>query len=316
MSALFKPRSFSRNWARAAADVHGLSPAYQHFAAKGVAFQRTNTVSQDLYQGIIKKIGSSLETQPTAMRQYADALGIPVQAIGNWFSKSAHQSDVGTWSVNDVAMLSSIYNHMGRGLEEDAAIAAARDEMFTYRLPVEHALAQWASHPDISWFAAYHYDLFRILARAGAKMLGTRASLADRQRVLGQVITTTALLTVIQPAVNLVLNSVLPERDKKHWKIQTFGVAELPAVAAHAILGSAKWNSVMGRMWSAPAGTTMAMQAFPAFAHNQSLGDYLLAVAGSPIGLQYHKKETAPEALTDIFLGYFGILTESDKKGH
>jgi hypothetical protein len=172
---------------------------------KGAPLLYSKTVNKDLYQLMLDKMGNELKQDQPLLKKIGDALGYVnpynlVKAIYNFSGKA-------TWSINDIAMLESIYEDMGEGLTMDQAIKETGKHIPTYRIPARVLNSTTVSklmksESGVTMFGAYHYGALKSYGEMIKSLLG-KVPMKERMGALDKI----AMLV-------LITYFVYPELDK------------------------------------------------------------------------------------------------------
>ena len=183
---------------------------YTDALEKGTALLYSKTVNRDLYNLMLKKMGTELEQTPTLARKIGNALGYAnpkklIKAIYDFSGKA-------TWAVNDIATLQSIYEEMGHGKTFDEAMKETGKHIPTYRIPprvLNSTALSKIMKPEsgVTMFGGYHYGAMKSYGEMAKTLIGDN-SVKDKAEALDKI----AMLA-------LITYFIYPELDKFAKKI-------------------------------------------------------------------------------------------------
>jgi len=212
-------------------EVSGFGDKYMRILSDGGPLMYLNSKEGLVSPESMRDMVLSVTDELAAKKEHATilkALGWTpkkVIKIGKWWSDHQQTS---LWWFNDVAMMQRVMElEKHRGMSESEAVARAGETLPTYQMPQGHKLLNMVTHPDITWFANYHYGLFRAYAKMIRRAVWSSKDIHPRDRVeaFDQLAMAGIVTFVIYPMVDSAIQQMTGNK-KAH--MARFGLSAIP----------------------------------------------------------------------------------------
>ena len=187
---------------RAIRDVSSMNSNYLRVLRAGAGLRYGDAATCNFTDLMIQRMGGEIERNPTVWNQIAKLSGFETAAkLSKWMLDKSNRA---MWLANDAFLLQRVYELERKGLPLEQAIKAAEDHIANYRIPSEvmgsRAVSNFLQNRDIDVFSAYHYGLFKSVARMARGLGGTPKQKLD---AVGHIIVMAAMVMGAYPLATM-----------------------------------------------------------------------------------------------------------------
>lgn len=216
----------ARTGTKAAVEVMTLGPKYQQMLREGSALLYADTQTRNFQKLLMDKAGGEFFQDPKAVNLFAQAAGLPVDAV-KFIYRKANEA---LWGIGDVFMLQRQMELEAKGMSTRKAIHEAERDIPNYRIPDQvmgsRAVAQFTKNPTFMMFGRYKYGQIKAWGEMFKDMLGPKATLEQRVDGAGKFLMTIIGATVAYPMLDLVAQRLFGDEHAKFKRAGGFALSD------------------------------------------------------------------------------------------
>ena len=163
------------------------------------------------------------------------------------------------WWAQDVFTMQAIRNEMEKkGVTLDTAVNRVRKNMLTYELPEGSKTLNFVTSPDVTWFARYHLNNYKIWGQTIADAIGKDRTIKDRAKALDRLAFGAFWAFVVYPYVLDKGLQAVSGNPKAHWT--RFGLSAIPYDVMKVVNGKESMVHLGVKQFTPAPGSYEALQ--------------------------------------------------------